>query len=109
MPGLTFWAKEGEDEADDAESEFDVSVVANRPKMREVRLIARTPQPTRSWCGPDHGVGMRRRVESGNAPPQGWRGSKKGKRDPERKEKSIYYRRYQREVTRESMAPRLRV
>lgn len=60
LPKPTFWAEGEEEEADDAESELDVSVVVNRPKMREVRLIARTPQPTRSWCGPDHGVGMRR-------------------------------------------------
>lgn len=66
----TFGAEEEEDEADDAESESDVPVVVNRPKTREVRLIARTPQPTRSWCGPDHGVGMRRRGDGGNAPPQ---------------------------------------
>jgi hypothetical protein len=49
------------DDVDADESDVDVSVVENRLMTREVKLIARTPQSTRSWCGPDHGVEMRRR------------------------------------------------
>lgn len=42
-------------EATGGESGTVVSVVENRPSTREVKLMARIPQPTRSWCGPDHG------------------------------------------------------